>query len=142
VPGFVAGSGGKRLRGQGRDDHADGVPDEAPAPLLQAVDAGGGAVLTDNDDLCGMRNGLRDVQAPPRPPQPILPASRDTSGGRQEGIGGGDKGARVARTESVEEKASSAGLGRRGLQQVVQQVRILKINASTLIRNTKSKRRT
>lgn len=116
VPGFVAGSGGKRQRGQGRDDDADGVgvPNEAPAPLLQALE--GGAVLTDKDDMHGMRNPMRDLQAP------LLSASRDMSGGRQEGSGGGDKGARVARTEGLEEKASSAGQWRRGLQQVLQQV--------------------
>lgn len=79
-------------------------------------------MLTDEDDMHGMRNPMRDMQAPPLPPQPLLPASRDVSGGRQEGSGGGDKGARVARTESLEEKASSAGQWRRGLQHVLQQV--------------------
>jgi hypothetical protein len=118
VPEFVAGSGGKWQRGQGRDDDADGVgvPNEAPAPLLQAADAGGGAVLTDKDDIHGMRNPICDFQ------DPLLPASRDMSGWWQEGSGGGDKGARVARTEDLEEKASSAGQWRRGLQQVLQQV--------------------
>lgn len=135
VPGFVA----KRTREQGRDDNADVVPNENHAPMLQAVNAGGGAVLADMNDMCGMRNRMRDMQTLPSPAQPLLPAlrdTRDTSGGRQEAIGKGDKGTKMTRAESLEEKASSVGQPRQGLQQVPLAAN-LKINASTLILNTK-----